>query len=88
MRVIAGRWAGNEGVVERYDMVASGQDRVYPVVRLTDGREVRVVRGSLEIIEKACPICHLTPTQQKEQHADRNTVIFRECGTCHGKGGR
>ena len=42
----AGRYGGREGTLARYDLVQSGQLRLYPVVRLDDGREVRVATVS------------------------------------------
>lgn len=39
----AGRWRGRQGTLLRYDVIASGQTRCYPVVRLPDGPTVRVV---------------------------------------------
>lgn len=39
----SGRYAGKSGVLVRYDLIQSGQLRLYPVVRLDGGREVRVV---------------------------------------------
>lgn len=44
----SGRYAGKAGVLVDWSLVHSGQDRIYPVVRLDDGREVRVLTVTAE----------------------------------------
>jgi hypothetical protein len=52
--IVAGRNSGKIGRYVRDDLVQSGQDRLYPVVRLDDGTEVRVVTVAFA---NACPTC-------------------------------
>lgn len=62
-----GRYRGMPGVLARFDLVQSGQLRSYPVVRLRDGREVRVT--TVSPLVHACPpegayetpCCHRSP---------------------------
>lgn len=53
VRIMAGKNIGYCGTIVRWDLVRSGQLRVYPVVAIEhSGREVRTVLSSLERKER------------------------------------
>ncbi len=63
-----GRHAGKVGRYVRNDLVQSGQTRLYPVVALEDGAEVRVTSVVVADPEKCCDRGPRTAAADKQWH--------------------